>query len=318
MINFIRLVRPKNLFLIIITMYGFGWFLEDFSICLSCGIKSLDFNLIVFSTILIAAAGNIINDYFDVKADRINKPERLIIDKYIKRRVAIFTHWILNLIAFIIAIYLSWHLNTFFYLFIHLLSINCLWYYSVYLKRRVLIGNIVFALLTALVPLLVGFYFYTEETNHTIYNYESIQPFELNTKINFILFISLILSLFAFTLNLGYEISKDIHDISVYKKLKYNTLAIYLGYKKTRLILMAILSITIVFSLVLFFFTIKNINIITLLPIIISGFFVLISLYKILMSKYKSDFKKISLYIELAIISGLINPTYWKLLLIYG
>ena len=110
-------------------MYGFGWFLEDFSICLNCSILSLEFNLIVLSTILIAAAGNIINDYFDVKADRINKPERLIIGKYIKRRVAILTHWILNLIAFIIAIYLSWYLNTFFYLFIHLLSINCLWYY---------------------------------------------------------------------------------------------------------------------------------------------------------------------------------------------
>ena len=81
---------------------------------------------------------------------------------------------------------------------------------------------------------------------------------------------------------------------------------------------MTILSITIVFSLILFFFTIKNINIITLFPIIISGFFVLISLYKLPRSKSKSDFKKISLYIELAIISGLINPTYWKILLVYG
>ena len=83
MINFIKLIRPKNLFLIILTMYGFGWFLEEFSFCLSCSIKSLEFNLIVLSTIFIAAAGNIINDYFDVKADRINKPERLIIGKYI-------------------------------------------------------------------------------------------------------------------------------------------------------------------------------------------------------------------------------------------
>ena len=62
---------------------------------------------------MIAAAGNIINDYFDVRADRINKPDRLIIGKYVKRRYAIVSHWGINLIAFIIAIYLSWVLETF-------------------------------------------------------------------------------------------------------------------------------------------------------------------------------------------------------------
>ncbi len=44
------------------------------------------FYLLIFSTVLIVAAGNIINDYFDVKADRINKPDKLIIGKFIKRR----------------------------------------------------------------------------------------------------------------------------------------------------------------------------------------------------------------------------------------
>ena len=64
------------------------------------GGEEFDFFLIVFSTVLIAAAGNIINDYFDVRADRINKPEKLIITKYINRKWAILSHWVLNVIAF--------------------------------------------------------------------------------------------------------------------------------------------------------------------------------------------------------------------------
>ena len=122
--------------------------------------EEIDFFLMVFSTILIGAAGNMINDYFDIKADRVNKPEQLIITKHIKKRVAILYHWLFNAIAFSIAIYLSLRNNSFWYVFIHLISINALWFYSLYFKRKIFIGNLIVALLTALVPILCGIHFY--------------------------------------------------------------------------------------------------------------------------------------------------------------
>ena len=134
--HFLKLIRPLNLIIIAITMYGIGWYFEGiYGRHHEFNIFSLSFHLLVFSTIMIAAAGNIINDYFDVRADRINKPDRLIIGKYVKRRYAIVSHWGINLIAFIIAIYLSWVLETFWYVFIHLLAINILWYYRCMLSE---------------------------------------------------------------------------------------------------------------------------------------------------------------------------------------
>ena len=91
--HFIRLIRPLNIIIVAVTMYGLGWYFESiYGYSSEFGITSITFNLLVLSTLMIAAAGNIINDYFDIKADRINKPERLIIGKYVKRRVAIVSH----------------------------------------------------------------------------------------------------------------------------------------------------------------------------------------------------------------------------------
>jgi len=48
---------------------------------------------------LVGAAGNLINDYFDVREDRINKPERALVGRTVKRRVVVVTHWGLTIAA---------------------------------------------------------------------------------------------------------------------------------------------------------------------------------------------------------------------------
>ena len=89
--------------------------------------KQFDFILLLLSVFFIAAGGNIINDYFDVKADRVNKPDRLIIDKYIKRRWAIILNWTFNGIGFLIAMYLSIKLDNWWIVSIAFLTINLLY-----------------------------------------------------------------------------------------------------------------------------------------------------------------------------------------------
>jgi 4-hydroxybenzoate polyprenyltransferase len=103
--------------------------------------------------VIIAAAGNMINDYFDIKADRINKPQKLIISKYMKKRWAIVLHWGLNIIAVLISIYLSVKYHSLLFVFVHILSMNLLWFYSIYFKKKLFVGNLVIAILTGMVPL---------------------------------------------------------------------------------------------------------------------------------------------------------------------
>ena len=314
---FIQLIRPINLFIIGLTMYGLGWYLEGVSdYNEGSGLMSIEFLLLVLSTMMIAAAGNIINDYFDVKADRVNKPERLIIGKFVKRRVAIVTHWVINFFSFIIALYLSWKLDTFWYLFIHLFSINLLWYYSVYLKRKFLIGNMLIALLTALVPIIVGFYFHDIQ-NISAYNVnQHSAPFPIETS-NFILLLSFGLAGFAFMLNLARDIVKDIEDVKGDKKINARTLPIVLGYTKSKVICALVLCAAITGSILLFsFFTAIDLK--ALFPILISALFVLTCLLLLPKAQSKSQLKVINNVIKLAMIAGLISPLYWKLLLIYG
>ena len=70
-------------------------------------ISDFNFFLLVLSTVLIAAAGNAINDYFDLRTDRINKPDKIIVGRHIKRRVAMGAHLVMNMFGIAIGLYVA-------------------------------------------------------------------------------------------------------------------------------------------------------------------------------------------------------------------
>ncbi|WP_234369107.1 geranylgeranylglycerol-phosphate geranylgeranyltransferase [Brumimicrobium mesophilum] len=295
-------------------MYSIGGYLDfvyqDFK---NGNILVLSFNffLLVISTVMIAAAGNIINDYFDVRADRINRPERTIVMKHIKRRWAIVFHWVLNFLAFGIAIYLGLKLNTFWYVFIHLLSINFLWFYSMQLKRTLVIGNVVIALLTALVPVLVGIY-YQDFFRTTIL--DKAHPFSLNNYKFFPIYLSLGLGLFAFLLNFTREIIKDMEDIKGDLVLKARTIPIVYGLKKSRNIAILFLLITMTLTVpIVWFWEAGYINGFALLPLVLSAISALITLVILLKPINNKNLKSANLSIKLTIIFGMILPLFWVL-----
>ena len=84
----------------------------------------------VLVVVMIAAAGYIINDYFDVRIDRINKPNDVVIDKGVKRRVAMGAHMTINIIAAIIVVGISYKIGMLRYSVIFLLYMVGLWFYS--------------------------------------------------------------------------------------------------------------------------------------------------------------------------------------------
>jgi 4-hydroxybenzoate polyprenyltransferase len=152
--GFLKLIRINNLIILYFTQYFTAIFLIDpdnRSLRLS---EDYHLFLLAFSTMLIAAAGYIINDYHDVKIDAINKPEKILVGKVLKRREMLLVYGILNLIAFAIAFQISYQI-----LAVHLLSASSLWIYSAFLKKTAFWGNFLIASLTALSILIVAVYY---------------------------------------------------------------------------------------------------------------------------------------------------------------
>jgi 4-hydroxybenzoate polyprenyltransferase len=326
--HFLRLIRPVNLLIIVLTMYAMRIFFVDFLLSdirsFSVNNEALDFALLVFSTVLIAAAGNIINDYFDVKADRINKPNRLIITKHLKRRWAIVTHWLFNLIAFAIAVYLTVRHGSFIYLFIHLLSINLLWFYSMDFKRRYAIGNVIIAALTGLVPILVSVYFLNVfnlgisgttwlETLTTIgHDYFAFNPSQTNTG-QLILNFGFALGVFAFLTNLAREVVKDAEDVKGDLELGAKTIPIVSGFSFTR----KVVSVLLIVPAAIFagflccsgWLTPKDM-LIVLAPIAVALLIQLIALTWLWISNSDEKYRIVNTLLKLSMLSGLFTPIY--------
>lgn len=216
-------------------------------------LSEINFWLLVFSTILIAAAGNIINDYFDVRADRVNRPQSVIIGKHIKRRWAIVLHWNFNIAAFTIAIYLGWYYQSFLFLIIHFTSISFLWWYSVSLKKKPVIGNLVIALMTVLVIYLTQKFILLN--GHSLNNYESItmidRVFDMHSGLIIWIFMTM-----AFIQNFAREIIKDVEDVKGDIIIGAKTIPMILGNSlTTKLIGILLLLFPVIYFIgVLFFF----------------------------------------------------------------
>lgn len=352
---FLRLIRPVNLAVIALTMYAVRVFflpsiraqvlleriqsqfpfgsetisVGPFSVTnsgrsdvLSHSSESLDYFLLVLSTLLIAAAGNMINDYFDVKADRINRPEKLIVTRYIKPRAVILWHWILNFVAFSIACYLSWRYETFWYLFIHLFSINALWFYSMYFKRKFLTGNLLIALLTALVPVLSGMHFLKLGYNSDVWighrGWTLVgEPISGFTGYNLPIFFVFFFASFAFALNLVREIVKDVEDMEGDKVLRAKTIPLVLGVAKTRWICIGLLSaIPVVASpFIIEGYALYPQNFIRFMsPALLIVTLLLFGIVQLLLSTEKRALKRTDFAIKLAMIVGCCMPYYWYFL----
>lgn len=221
--------RPINLMIVAATMYILRHFLIAPYIDAQClGMKlqmhPFDFFLSVLAVVLLTAGGNIINDYFDVKVDLINKPERVVIGKTVKRRVAMVLHQSFNIVAMGISIYLCAKYDMWIALAIPIIVATLLWFYSPILKKKVFVGNLVVALCVSAVPIWAGIF----EIPAIMHHYVDIHHSPKNLSSTLWLII-LTYALFAFLLSLSREAIKDLEDYKGDKEGKYHTMPIAKG-----------------------------------------------------------------------------------------
>ncbi len=265
---FLKLIRAKNLLIIVMTMIGVAFYLMKSNSYQKVDFHYLDYFLLIFSTMIIAAAGNVINDYFDVKADRINKPEKVIISKFMKPRWAILWHWSFNLIAFLIAVYLSVKYATLIFVFVHLLSINLLWFYSVQLKRKLVINNLIIAFLTALVPLLSVWFFKVLNESSIPFSPYREESWSTYLDYSFIYF----LAICAFIQNFAREINKDIHDIQGDLVAHVESLPMKIGKEKAAYLTIILIQIPLILFIFGFYvFDWFQVNKVTMILLLLSG-----------------------------------------------
>jgi len=206
-VSFARLTRIWNLIIIALAQYLTAAFLIDFSTILDPKLFILS-----VSTIMIAAGGYIINDYYDIKIDLINKPHRVVIGKSITRRYAILFHTLLSFSGVVLGFILSWKIAA-----VNFVCATVLWWYSNRLKRQPFVGNFVVALLTGIAIWLVDSLY---KTGHMLI---------------------ICYALFAFFITLIREIIKDMEDLKGDETFGCKTLPIVLGMRRTKYFIYGIL-----------------------------------------------------------------------------
>ncbi len=243
MFAFIQLTRPLNLLMVAFTMVAMRYWVVATLIspfAFELQFPTWKFVLLVLSVVFIAAAGNVINDYFDARIDTINKPDEVIVGYGVSRRVAMAGHFVLSALGIAIGVYLAWSIGKINLAGIHLFCAATLWYYSSIFKRQLFLGNFVVALLAGLVPVIVALY----EIPLLSINYSSVllsrfenSGIDPNLYFKIIFYWILGFAAFAFLLNLLREIIKDMADVRGDKEIGRETLPIVLGYTFTNSIL---------------------------------------------------------------------------------
>jgi 4-hydroxybenzoate polyprenyltransferase len=308
-IAFLRLVRSLNLFFIILTQALFFYCILPFSFRNTSYSPKLFlqpqlFWLLCAASLLVAGAGYIINDYFDLNIDQVNKPQRLLVDTVINRRWAILWHWILSFFGVLVSLYVSWKLNNW---VIGLANAGCvflLMLYSSTFKKKLLIGNLIISILTSWVILVLF-----------------IAEWDLNRASNGMVQVamgrlfklSVLYAGFAFIISLVREVIKDVEDMEGDAKYHCRTMPIVWGVNVSKMFAAVWLVVLLAAIIILQFYVLQFrwwVSIAySLLFIIAPLVWIVMKLYR---ANSKADFHQLSNAVKLVMLTGILSMIFFK------
>lgn len=301
--SFFKLIRWQNLLIIALTQYLIRYCIVKpvLSQDLINTVFSVpDFFLLVVSTVFIAGAGYIINDYFDTKTDYVNKPGKNVVNTGLNKKVVFGLFVAFNLIGILLGVYISFKVSCIEFSFVYLLISGLLWFYSTTYKRQVLIGNLIVAILTGAVPLIVLFF----EIVPIISLYGS--SFLAKDTLSGIVWFTEGLAVFAFLITLIREIVKDTEDFEGDYIDSRNTIPIFFGIIVTKVIILVLTSF-LIFGVILVYIRYLKLGLFPLLYVIaVIALPLFIVLIKILIAKERKDYTFSSSILKFVIVSGIL------------
>ncbi|OZV69770.1 geranylgeranylglycerol-phosphate geranylgeranyltransferase [Winogradskyella aurantia] len=307
MIHFLNLIRWKNLALIalvqILVKYALLLpFFESHGVVTT--LSPLAFFLLVFATVCIAAAGYIINDIYDIEADKVNKPHKVIINRYISEKKATYVFIGLNIIGVGLGFYLSNGIGQSGFFVIFFIASALLYLYSSYLKQLPIVGNITVSLMVALSILLVGVF-------------ELLPTINPSNRAVQITFFKIILdyAVFAFSINLIRELVKDMEDIKGDYKVGLQTLPIVLGRNRANKIIFTLSLIPIlavIYYVITYLF--KQVEVVGYFLLLVIGPLIYISI-KLFSVEEKPEYSHISVMLKLVMLTGMLSMLLYPYIL---
>jgi 4-hydroxybenzoate polyprenyltransferase len=256
----------------------------------------------VLATVLLAASGYVINNYFDVSIDRINKPDNVVVGRQVPRRTALLLHVIFTFTGVFIGLFLAYITRKENYALMFILIPGLLWYYSTTLKKQMLVGNLTIALLTALVPFVVVSIEFA--TLARVHGSIILQSEACSTA----WFWTTGFAFFAFISTLMRELIKDMEDVEGDREAGCRTLPVEMGidYSKTIVVILSIASVAALWLILIFVPQLRS-------SLITIGYFALfltipyvVLALKTLTSKTKKDFAFISGLSKIIMLMGIL------------
>jgi 4-hydroxybenzoate polyprenyltransferase len=310
---FLRLIRWPNLVFIIVTQFLFYCCIitTTYSYHGKAGAWFLSWPLFWWlsaSSVLIAAAGYIINDYFDLNIDQVNKPGNIIIQKFIRRRWAIFWHLGLSFAGVIITFIVSWKIGNYVIGPVNLATVFLLLFYSTTFKKKFLIGNVIISLLTAWVVFVLyiselDLVTFTQPWFHDTYHLAMTKIFKL----------AVLYGGFAFVISLVREVIKDMEDIKGDEQYGCRTMPIVWGIPASKvfagvwlIVLILAVIILLVYAVLLGWFVA---SLFALVLVVVPLMMILRNLYRAVTT---GQFHAISTLIKLVMLTGIISMVFFK------
>lgn len=309
MYAYLRLIRLHHLVLIAALQCFIRYFLLIPLLAAADVVPVLSdqyFYLLVASCFFLAAAGYIINDYFDLKTDYINRPEQVLIGKNISRRVAMAMHLGLTFIGIVLMAFVAYKIQLTFLVIIGLMVSGLLWYYSTTYKHQFVVGNFVIALLAFLVVMMVPLF--EPEFFKLLYSDNK----EVGQVIGMVIgFYAIVVFLMAFV----HTLVKDMEDMEGDSKVASNTIPLVVGIHSSRWIVMCILLLIMIIvgyvqsiqlaseTNIHFFYLLITIQ----LPLLLAGYFTY-------MGEQAEDFKIVKMLLNVVMYTGAISILVFRFL----
>jgi 4-hydroxybenzoate polyprenyltransferase len=295
--KYFQLIRYQNLLLLafmqLVVRYGF---LKMQAVFLS--LTHWQYGLLVLATVLLAAAGYVINDIFDQEADAINRPNKLLVGSRISEAQAYNLYVVLNCTGVGIGFYLSNVIERPGFVTLFILVAALLYFYATTLKQILLLGTLVVAGLLAFSILIIGFFDVFPAT------------YDGNQQVMSNLFAILVdYAVFAFILGIFRELVKDLEDVAGDKIQGKQTLPVLLGTARATQILLVLSCIP---WILLLYYTNRYFIAFNLYPTAIYMLFGLVGplLYcsiKLFSAKQKQDFRHLSLVLKGITLVGILS-----------